>query len=268
MKIIYHSQFFISFCAVAMSLETLYMGGIRTHISPLIVWIFASTQFIYISHLLIGSFHILKNCKGLLNLPLTRSMLFFCALDIGLFSGSFFALRPATQACVLLPCLVSLAYILPIFHKKNKRLRDIGFLKTWAVVFTWVYVTVVLPFVEYDMNYNGGVLLERGLFLTILMLAFEMRDAPIDQAQEVRTIAGLLGSKKIEYLIYTLAFIWCWVVYLLYPFHYKYFFVSIFFTLLVLKKILSMPRKAIFFAYWADGMMLLQFLLVYSDSFL
>ena len=77
--------------------------------------------------------------------------------------------------------LTTFFYAVPFIRSKN--LRNFSGLKIFVVAFVWAGVTVILPFVEAEIDLTADVLLtffQRILIVVALILPFEIRDIPYD----------------------------------------------------------------------------------------
>lgn len=117
---------------------------------------------------------------------------------------------------VIIPGLLSISYILPIF-KNGGRLRDFHFIKIFVIVVAWAWLTVFIPYLNHStIGFKELILLllERSFFIFAITLPFDIRDLNIDAKTQVKTLPALLGlatTKKLAYLslgLMTVCILW------------------------------------------------------------
>ncbi len=110
-------------------------------------------------------------------------------------------LLSATQLFLLAPILISISYILPIW--KNKRLRDVPFIKIFLIAIVWTLLTSRGMAIEWGLAGNYSTLLqlpERILFLFAITLPFDIRDLELDRRMPVKTLPGQIGIRDSKLL--------------------------------------------------------------------
>ena len=186
----------------------------------------------------------------------------------------FLFLKSNTQLAVVIPSLLSLAYVLPIFGNK-KRLRDLDDIKIFLVAGVWAWITVILPAVEYELlPYRGIVLcfIERTLFVFAITLPFDIRDLSVDGQTQVKTIPGRIGIYKSKILsafcllgAMSIAIVCWWEFYYTFPILVALVVLYLFtLGLIILTK---QERSDYFFTGWLDGTMVLSGVLVGIASY-
>jgi 1,4-dihydroxy-2-naphthoate octaprenyltransferase len=97
----------------------------------------------------------------------------------------------------IVPAVISLGYVLPVrYQGKSVRLRDLPMVKIFLLVFTWGYVTTLLPFAALQQaptSQAAMLFVERCLYIFALALPFDLRDTHIDATDSVPTLATRLG---------------------------------------------------------------------------
>jgi 4-hydroxybenzoate polyprenyltransferase len=261
-----YSNLFIAACAIALCLQTFAMQGQAVR-WWLVAEIFAATQCIYALHRLVSLKRLkpelinqrFKNIRALKGLIWA---LFFLSVAIGFYG--FWQLEIATQMALILPAILSLGYVLPIW--KTKRLRDFHLIKIFLIAGVWAYVTVFLPAMELGLPLNINlywIFSERALFIFAITLPFDIRDMEIEKANGVKTIPALIGAKSSIYLGIGLLLLWGALNYFLYPFYTASLMIIIALITLLLVAF-SHPRKPDwYYTGLLDGTMLLQGLFVY-----
>ena len=118
--------------------------------------------------------------------------------------------------------VLSLAYLLPILRRKM-RIRDLPYLKIWAIALTWSVITIGLPSaisgVDSDLIRYMGI--ERFLFFVLITIPFDIRDKKEDHELGIRTLATSLSRRqlnKIGIILLLLHSILIWI----FPFELKY----------------------------------------------
>lgn len=128
----------------------------------------------------------------------------YALIAAGVGAWFFFQLDFSLQLTLLLPCLVALAYVLPMF--KGRRLRDFPYLKIFLIAFSWAWITVVGPVIQGGGEWDSTVAwlaLERAAFIFAITIPFDIRDLVLDQLGKVSTLPGRFGvarAKRIAYL--------------------------------------------------------------------
>lgn len=184
----------IALASVCLLLSTKKIFGLTAEaITPLSGFLFAGTLTIYGVHSLFGK-------KGYESINQLITLLAFP------FSIFFYWLLPGDlQIDLILPMLVSIAYISPLF-KHRKRLRDFPMIKIFLVAFAWTILSTSLPvwtlqeFIDYQMFTFSA---ERLLFIFAITIPFDIRDMEKDGKAELITIPlryGVNTSKNIAFV--------------------------------------------------------------------
>jgi hypothetical protein len=227
-----YSNLFIALCAVAMTLQTLFLlqQEWKTGLA-LLGLVFFSTWFIYALHRLVSW----RKLNARLDIPRFQIIGNYQS-HIKIYAGfaalmatiCFFYLKPRTQGALILPALLSLGYVLPFIGKHQLRLRDLPFIKIFLIAGVWSYVTVLLPLLETGIILQMDALysitrliiplfLERALFIFIITLPFDLRDWKLDQHHAVKTVPTVLGPQRTIYLGLGLLLCWSLIVTVCYP---------------------------------------------------
>ena len=127
-----------------------------------------------------------------------------------------FHLRLRTLAFTIILALITFLYAVPFLPKKklfkeNKSLRNIGGLKIFLIAVVWCGVTVFIPIVNNDSVIDINIFLtvvQRFLFVIMLMLPFEIRDLQFDSLKlyTIPQRLGLTGTKVLGIAIGLLMF--------------------------------------------------------------
>jgi hypothetical protein len=162
--------------------------------------------------------------------------------------------------------VISSFYYLPPFN-----LRKYGYIKPFLISAVWAVSCVVVPLVENNMMdppthaASYYFIAAQFLFIAVLCMAFDIKDASVDFAGGVYTYANVLGERFTKVLCSVMlagSFVCRWFFD---PRLALFFLFSLSATLLV--TLLSTDKKHAFYFYLAvDGMLILQ-LIVASLSF-
>jgi len=97
--------------------------------------------------------------------------------------------------------MITISYSWPFLWRRSN-LRDISSLKIFVIAFVWSVVTVILPILSEGFFYDFNLIIEflqRFLFVLVLTLPFDIRDARFDTYQ-LGTIPQMIGIKKTRVL--------------------------------------------------------------------
>jgi 4-hydroxybenzoate polyprenyltransferase len=219
-----YSNIFIAFCAVAMTAQTMHLLTKNIKTSPALVGlVFFSTLVIYAIHRLVSINKIDKSLEverfkviG----AYQRHIQAYAILSIVGGLVCFLFLNRTTQYALVIPALLSLAYVIPFIGNKKLRLRDVSFVKIFLIAIVWSYVTVLLPLLEYGFKLDTnsiGMLIERVLFVFLITLPFDLRDWEIDKQNNVMTIPAKIGVQNTINLALFILLIWLGLIWQIYP---------------------------------------------------
>lgn len=107
----------------------------------------------------------------------------------------FFRLDSNLQTYLILPIILSILYVVPVFLGK-RRLRDFPFIKILLIASIWSWVTSYIPSLEQNTDFRLLQLVERFCFIFAITIPFDLRDMEVDKATNVKTIPLCLGAKK------------------------------------------------------------------------
>lgn len=134
------------------------------------------------------------------------SIFFLLAGAVGvllLFSATHIRVQNAAIAFLL-----TLVYSVPLLPFKQLAFtRKIGFIKTILLAFTWMFVTAYLPLSQYHEHLTALdllLLVKRFLFMLMLCILFDNRDAAVDQIRGLHSLATDLSPAVMKGLIYGL----------------------------------------------------------------
>lgn len=268
-----YSNLWIALAAVAMAAQTQYLLTGVVYPTPLLGFIFFATLFLYAAHRIVG----LKRSAPFQQsgryrvIGRFRSHIVFYALIAALCAALFYLQLPfRLMRAAAAPCLLALAYVMPLW--KGKRLRDLHYIKIFLIAATWSWITVILPAVELGMAYAFplyAILLERILFVFAITIPFDIRDLDIDAYNQVKTLPAALGVLPSQRLAAAALLLMCLLAglnYYLDVYQLMQFvaLVSSAFLAVLLIYYAERTQHDYFFSGLVDGLMILQFVLVYT----
>lgn len=209
---------FISFCAVALSLQTLLLLNIPVN-AILLAFIFFATLSGYNAYWMISRFSFnnpasrisfLKNNKSSLSIMFAAvTGMVICSIHLHLVMYNIIA------TLILLGL-----YALPLFSpfKNFSFIRRAGFLKTVLLAFSWAQVTTMIPLQRsvFDIH-QAGVLIffSRFLFMLLLCIIFDKRDAAIDKIRGLHSLATGISNLLLHSIVVIIFIIYVITVYML-----------------------------------------------------
>ena len=125
---------------------------------------------------------------------------FGCLIMVGYY---FFQLHKTTQIIGLVFLSITLLYTLPFFPNR-KNARNWSGVKIYIVSLCWVGVTVVLPVMNAEINWNLDfylIGLQRFILIFVLILIFEINDLAQDDPH-LQTVPQQIGVKRTKQLGY------------------------------------------------------------------
>lgn len=265
------SSLFIGCCAVAFCMETNILLGLPWNNVKFYIFVFAATLTQYSFHYLIKSSAVAGSDR--LQWSMHNRMLHFIFLIIGvvLLINSLFSFYFYHFFIILCLGIVALLYSFPLLpFAKGKRIKDFGSLKFITLSLLWTLVTVWFPVdsMPYEAGLYAIVFVKRFLFMMVLCLLFDMRDVEIDRSENINTPAVVLGlekSYKFSYLLLALFIVMSIIQYLYYP--HLGFLLAMVCSAAATYWVIGITKKYhndVVYLAGVDGMMLLQFLLVYA----
>lgn len=192
------SNFFISFCAAAMTAEVYFL--VHADINWIYVaFVFSSTLALYNFPVFIREDFSNERSERHRWMHSKRKLLIALFLFASSFSGGLIFFFPMQFIFWFIPvALLAIAYFFP-----QTQLRGIAVLKTLVVAFVWTCTTAVFPILlnsEFDLSQclnelSRAVLLQNFLFIFPLCLIFNVRDIETDRQAGVKTLPVLYGVK-------------------------------------------------------------------------
>ena len=95
---------------------------------------------------------------------------------------------------LLIPMVISLLYVLPIFPG-YRRLRDFPYIKIFLIAIVWVWLTVIIPMLESGlMEHRLWIFIfVKFFFLIAITIPFDIRDIHVDTSTGVPTLVSFMG---------------------------------------------------------------------------
>jgi 1,4-dihydroxy-2-naphthoate octaprenyltransferase len=277
-NLLFYSNFWIAACATAMILQTQLLLNDEVTFTPLAGLVFCSTLFLYAIHRIVGLFKVQPFTKtGRYQVISTfKNHIIFYAVAAAIGGLYFFwQVSFSVKMALIIPGILSMAYVLPFLSGK-RRLRDLNFIKIFLVAIVWSWVSVLLPYLEMSKPFDSSLIfmtLERAFFIFAITLPFDIRDLKVDAHNNVQTIPARIGTRKSKYLAAVLMAISMFFVLLnTYTHFYSLWtafglLISAFITVFIINYS-DRTQEDYFFTGLVDGMMLVQFGLVFGFSFL
>jgi 4-hydroxybenzoate polyprenyltransferase len=122
---------------------------------------------------------------------------------------------------VLIASIFTGFYSLPLLRVKLPGfIRKAGFVKTLLLAFTWTFVTAYLPIQQAGINTEASLslllLFQRFIFMLVLCLIFDCRDAATDKIIGLHSLATDLKPVLVNWIFYILFGLLCIVNILFY----------------------------------------------------
>jgi 4-hydroxybenzoate polyprenyltransferase len=273
LEFILFTSIFVAGCAVAFCMETNILLGIPLNNFSFYCFVFGATIVQYNLHYLVKK--VAAKDSARLRWSQRNKNIHVILLIAGsvLILFSLFSFHLEHFFILFVLGCVSFLYSFPFLpFAKKRRIKDYGFLKITTLALLWTLVTVWFPVSghAYDTGLFIFVFIKRLLFMFILCLLFDMRDIEVDNSENIKTLAVVLGHKK----SYTLSYLLLFVFVLLSIAQYFYFPQMRFLIPMIISAAATLVTIEITkksnsdFVYLAgiDGMMLLQAMLVYLFS--
>ena len=272
-EFILFSSIFIAACAVSFCIETNILLNVPLNSFSFYCFVFGATLVQYNLHYSMKKVAV-KNSERL-SWTLRNKNLHFVLLITGclLIFYSFFSFH--LQHFLILGVLgcIAVLYSFPFLpFGKKKRIKDYGYIKIITLSLLWTLVTVWLPVSNLSVNpyLFAFVFVKRFVFMFILCLLFDIRDIEIDDKENIKTLAVMLGKKKSYALSYYLLVLFVGLSVIQFFFYPQMvFLLAMLVSSVITWVIIELTKKTNSdFIYLAgvDGMMLAQAVLVYLFS--
>lgn len=236
--------------------------------------VFFSTLCSYNFHFLLGALYLHKQFTVIFLWQQKIRLIFFFIGAVGVF---FFILPSQINIwLVLIASIFTGLYSLPLLPVNLPSfIKNAGFVKTLLLAFTWTFVTGYLPMHQAGIGIIAtlGLLLlfQRFVFMLILCLIFDCRDAASDKIIGLHSLATDFKPVFVNRIFYALFTLLCIVSLLLY---YNGLSLQETMALLLITIICFIvylhslqKRGYVFYYFWVDGLMILSALFTCLASF-
>lgn len=270
-NLLLYGHFWIAGAALAMSIQSSLLIQGQWKWSYLDGFITTGTLSIYALHRLVALGVISVDKEGRFQTLFEyRKHILAYAIIAGLAAAFFFfQLSFSLQSTLMIPSGLALAYVVPFLN--GKRLRDLPFLKIFLIAIAWAWITVVAPGKGSDISLFSLslMLVERAAFIFAITIPFDIRDLVMDQKAGVPTLPSAWGASKAKKMAY-----WSLIIMMLSVCGNAY--LELYSTQSVIALSISALTSAFlvykshsqrhdyFYSGLMDGMMILQFLLIYA----
>lgn len=278
MKRLFHfilsHSIFIAICALALSLQTLQLLS-RPVNGYLLAFIFFAALAGYNAYWLVSKYFFNRHPSLISLLQKNRSSFFVLLAAL---TGIVFCMPGLhlVMCNIIITFILLVLYAMPVMpFKKLHFTRKAGYLKTLLLAFAWTMVTILIPLQNSILQMGDAELLlfiNRFLFMLMLCIIFDKRDAVVDKIRGLQTMATNIQPRQLHCLM-GLVFIG----YAVSSYSMKIYGVSLYeiaaliiaglATLYVY--IRSLQKKGYLYYYFlVDGLMLLSALLTWVAGFL
>lgn len=264
---------FISICAVALCIETNILLRLPLNSAGFYLFVFGATLVQYNLHYVSktvavdGSprLHWSRHQKK------THYLLIGTGIAMIIYGLTTFPLHHYVVLLIL--GIIGFAYSFPFLPVKNtrKRLKDFGLVKIITLSLMWTLVTVWFPVnqMAFDSTLFFLVFTKRFIFIFILCLVFDIRDALVDGNVGIRTVPVQVGIRRAYIIAYSLLLLLAAINIIEYFLAGNHFLWPFLLSLVLTAGVVRYSEKDnsdITCLWWVDGMMLCQALLVWVFS--
>ena len=156
---------------------------------------------------------------------------------------------------VLIPLgVLTFLYAMPVFNRFQKNLRSISYLKIVVVALVWTGVTVLLPlYKSYAIYEYSYLLVQRFLFVVVLILPFDIRDVQYDAValQTIPKRIGVAQTKKLGYILLMICVVLEFVIAPNEVFRKTFFLIFILLTIVLMRT--SVTQSKYYSSFWVEA---------------
>lgn len=207
MKWLFHfilsHSIFIAFCAAALSLQTLQLLSLPTN-RYLLAFIFFAALGGYNAYWILSNYSFNRHIKFRIFLQKRTSSFFVLIAAI---TGMFFCLAHLHLFMynMIIAALLLTVYSLPVTpFKRMHFILKAGVLKTIVLALAWTIITTMVPLQISIVSMGNTALLifiSRFLFMLMLCIIFDKRDAAVDKLRGLQSLATEIKPMILHYLI-------------------------------------------------------------------
>ncbi len=276
MKWVFHfilsHSIFIAGCSVALSLQSLQLLSIPYNGYQLSFIFFATlggyntywmvSRYTFCRPVVAGDF-LRKNKTSLLVILVAIIGMVFCMTQVNLMISN-----------LLIAFSLLVLYAIPILpFKPPALLKKSGILKTGILAFAWTIMTTLVPLQMSMLNMGQSVWMVfacRFLFMLLLCIIFDKRDAAVDKIRGLQSLAAEIKPRLLHYLFALVFLGYTGSCYLLTEHHFSFpqvMALTLSGVVTVLVYIVSLQKRGYLFYYFVvDGLMFLTALLTWMGG--
>ena len=264
--LIWYGHYFIALCAVASYAQTAHLMGVEPD-AVYMLFLGAATLGVYNLHSLM-SLRKLQNTN--IALPSRFEYVYIHQLWYQWTCGGaalvaiicYVWLPVAVRWAVVAPALLTLGYVLPLWRRGMRRLRDVPFVKPLIIGLVWAWATVFIAEILAGVGHRWAWWLERAMYIAALALPFDIRDVEMDLQNGVQTWANRIGVRNT--LLLTTCLLMGWVCMLPFVYASSVALVLAGSGVLTLLSVWTTVRirASWFYVGWLDGLIVLQWVCV------
>lgn len=270
-ELVLFGSIFIGCCTVALCMQTNIVLGLPLNPPYFYVFVFGATLTQYNLHYVTKTSAIDGSRRLQWSLKNRKTHFLLLGIGVIMIIYSLFGFSLYHFGVLILLGGIAFFYSFPMLFL-GKRIKDFGILKILTLVLLWTLVTVWFPAnrMGYDPAEFAFIFFRRFVFMFVLCLLFDIKDGPVDRLQGIRTLGVMLSKKSAHLLCYALLTLFV----LMSLGHYLFapgdgFFLAMLLSAIATGYIVYATRNNnsdVLYLAGVDGMMLLQFLLVYVFS--
>ena len=242
--------------------------------------------FVFFSTLLVYNLNLIEGMKGL-KVSVFRSVRHnwiikhekfiwaFAVLSFIISVAELTALKKDTLIFLLVPGIVALGYAVPIKlpGMKTIRLRELPFVKIFLVAWVWATFTVGLPLVQQSgitelfQLKNFLLFFSRTAFIFSITIPFDIRDMAYDSDKHVATVPSYFGIQKSKMIALFCILLFATITFIRFQLGFcsagellALVFSAVITSVLIV--LINKERNELFYSFWMDGMMVIQWVIV------
>lgn len=201
-NLLLYGSAFIGLCASSVTALTLELTDSVEQHFQYIVLVGVATAALYSAHRVIGLQklkHVTANERYAVIRKYSIHIWLYCIGWILISAWIFLSMFSWTFLLWLIPGgFIALAYVIP-FMAKQRRLRDVGWIKIILIGWSWAWLTAFLPLYYFDkwpLYISVIASLERMLFIVAITIPFEIRDMRIDRSVGLHNMPLKFGLSR------------------------------------------------------------------------
>ncbi len=258
-KTLVYANVFISFCALSQVLLTYHLFPIPVNFenNSYLLFVFLAT---YLQYNLQRGYSVSQtNLYTDRSLWMTKHKKIILLTAFAAICGLFFLCRHLSWTSIIIMGgaeIISNLYYLPPFN-----LRKHGYFKPFLISAIWVISSIAVPLIENQLFTTHCIWLiaSQFIFIGVLCMLFDIKDADDDYVSGVNTYANILGMKFTKILCYILILISSFCFYMFMPEAASLVKICILGILALLAIYLTDDRKHSFYYYlFVDGLLIVQ----------